>query len=997
MNLNFGTLNVRGCKTDYTKNILIKDAKTYNIDILAISETHILGDGLEQHGEYILYHVGSSKHTHHGTGIIIKKELKPSFKKISDRICQANIKLKHCRLVIISVYAPTLEVSEKKPELREEFYAQLHATLKNISKRDLLVLMGDFNAKTGSGRHLFPNNIGHYGKGELNNNGIALLECLSKHDLILTNTLFQHKLAHRTTWTGRKRNQLSFDGKPRRNHYYNQIDYIIVKNEHRCFIQNSRSHGGCLTDTDHKMVKMTSTIKWYKMKEEKIKRTNIDVQKFADKNRQEEYKEKTAEIFQQQKQKNHSTDTKNTWSNIVTTCKQAGKEILGTKSHTKKSENDEIIKLSKENQKIKLDIETAKDPTKVKSLQSERRINRKKINKILKKEEEEKLNHKLSEIEKHKDDSTKCHLAMRASQALNKKPSLIVHDQDQNVAGTPEEQAKIIRQHFVNMLAPENNKDCKKHYQPTKMRIPFTKEEIGKATRSMKNGKSAGIDDLNAEFIKYATADIHEEIANIYNTIAETGEFPEELITGILTPLPKPGKKKGPPENLRPIILLSVLRKILAICLIRRTWEKLSSRIPLEQAAYQPGRSTTEQVLAVKLLAEKAIISQNYEIYLLLLDMSKAFDTVNRKILFEKLELVLDPDELHLLDVLVNDVKIRVRVEDKLSQEIITNTGIAQGDCLSAVLFIYYLAAALTPEAPPLLEDHNYALPSEAEIRPDHLKDHKYYVLKQDHIEIAPKYADDITWITTARQKIEQVKETVPSKLKAYNLQINETKTEEYNIPNKQNSTPWQECKLLGSLIETVNDINRRKALTISVMKKYNYIFKSRRISNDYKIRVFKSYAGSVFLYNSEIWSLTSTLEKKIDAFQRRQLRFAINNIWPRKLSNEQLYKLTNTEAWSITIKRRRLNWIGHMMRLHPETPVRIALKEHLRYTKRKKGRPTNTWVQTVTKDLKNINKIRSRDPIGIFKELEKLCADRRQWRDIVRHAMSEVSDAQRT
>ena len=119
----------------------------------------------------------------------------------------------------------------------------------------------------------------------------------------------------------------------------------------------------------------------------------------------------------------------------------------------------------------------------------------------------------------------------------------------------------------------------------------------------------------------------------------------EELKIGILNPLPKPGKKKGPRENLRPIILLSVLRKILTICMIRRAWERISERISRDQAAYQNGRSTTEQVFAVKMLIEKAVASSDYTIFILMLDMSKAFDTVNRKTLFEGLEKVLLPEE----------------------------------------------------------------------------------------------------------------------------------------------------------------------------------------------------------------------------------------------------------------------------------------------------------------------------------------------------------------
>ena len=90
------------------------------------------------------------------------------------------------------------------------------------------------------------------------------------------------------------------------------------------------------------------------------------------------------------------------------------------------------------------------------------------------------------------------------------------------------------------------------------------------------------------------------------------------------------------------------------MCLIERIWGRLKRHIPQDQAAYQPGRGTTEQVFTIKLPAEKAIISENYKIYLLILDMSKAFDTVNRKTLFEELEQELQDDEMHLISILTN-------------------------------------------------------------------------------------------------------------------------------------------------------------------------------------------------------------------------------------------------------------------------------------------------------------------------------------------------------
>lgn len=80
--------------------------------------------------------------------------------------------------------------------------------------------------------------------------------------------------------------------------------------------------------------------------------------------------------------------------------------------------------------------------------------------------------------------------------------------------------------------------------------------------------------------------------------------------------LQKPGKPKGPTENLRPIILLSVLRKILAVCLMKRIGERLDNEIPQSQAAYRKGRSTTEHVFGTKLITERTLTSKEEIIYL---------------------------------------------------------------------------------------------------------------------------------------------------------------------------------------------------------------------------------------------------------------------------------------------------------------------------------------------------------------------------------------------
>ena len=70
----------------------------------------------------------------------------------------------------------------------------------------------------------------------------------------------------------------------------------------------------------------------------------------------------------------------------------------------------------------------------------------------------------------------------------------------------------------------------------------------------------------------------------------------------------------------------------------------------------------TEQVHAVKPLAEKAIISSDFTIHLILLEMSKAFDTVDRTKLFDHLEDMLEQDELYILHILTSNPEIVVKI-----------------------------------------------------------------------------------------------------------------------------------------------------------------------------------------------------------------------------------------------------------------------------------------------------------------------------------------------
>ena len=90
-----------------------------------------------------------------------------------------------------------------------------------------------------------------------------------------------------------------------------------------------------------------------------------------------------------------------------------------------------------------------------------------------------------------------------------------------------------------------------------------------------------------------------------------------------------------------------------------------------------------------------------------MLDISKAFDTVNK--IFTILRTFLEDEELHSIKFLTENVILRVKIGNETWEDIVADTRVPQGDCLSALLLILYLAQALKPTRTTIENEHNYS------------------------------------------------------------------------------------------------------------------------------------------------------------------------------------------------------------------------------------------------------------------------------------------------
>ena len=226
----------------------------------------------------------------------------------------------------------------------------------------------------------------------------------------------------------------------------------------------------------------------------------------------------------------------------------------------------------------------------------------------------------------------------------------------------------------------------------------------------------------------------------------------------------------------------------------------------------------------------------------------------------------------------------------------------------------------------------------------------------KENFSIDLQYADDIGNATTDKQHKDTIKQELPLKVKQRNLNVNAEKTEEFCV-GKDGNDEWKTIKYLGSILDTEKDIKRRKGLSIDAFNKYEIILCNRQTSIKLTIRTLNTFIYPMLLYNREIWTLTKKLEESLDIFQRKLLRRMLHIKLTDKVRNEEIYKRSHQTPITTDIKKWRLNWLGHMLRLPEKTPAKLAFREHLKKAKGNRGRPKQTWIRQMNKDLKPINK----------------------------------------
>ena len=941
--LKLGTWNVRTLSQRGKFEEVEKEMKRLKLDILGLSEVRWTGAGKIVDENVTFYYSGGDK-LEKGVGIMVNKRVANSvlgFWAVSDRVIMVKIRAHPFNINIIQVYAPTQEGSEDDVD---EFYETIADVQKQSKSQEIMVTMGDFNAKVGRGR--FEDVVGPFGLGERNFRGERLISWCDANDLMITNTWY--KKHPRLLWTWKSPGDRT----------RNQIDYITINKRFRNAIIDTRTFPGADCYSDHVPVvselkirlKRINKRKTEERRELKLLRTNNQLREAYELEVANRY-----EVLNNEEPIEGEEELDREWrvlqlaltettTKLVPKAERRGRQKWMTEEILEKMEERRISKdrNPQRYEELNLEIRRACDTAKEEWINTQC----KEIEEMEKNHQMEKMHQKIKEV------------------TGKRKPARgnVIKTKEGGIVMEIEEVLRRWEEYVKDLFEDERG-------EKPRLDIPMNgpeilKEEIVKVVKKSKKGKSPGNDKITIEMIEGSGDFGMQKITELTNKIYNTGFIPEEMYKSIFIAIPK---KPGAVEcNLhRTISLMSQITKIILKVILNRIKQKLKPEIAEEQYGFIEGKGTRNAVFIMRMISERAIEVQK-NVYMCFIDYEKAFDKVRHPELVKILRnLNLDGKDIRLITNLYWDQLAAVNIENNLSSWIEIKRGVRQGCVLSPELFAIYGEIILRS------------------------------IIGIEGIRIGGvninniRYADDTVIIADSADKLQELLNIVNRESEKMGLKINKKKTEvvvasksaePVNCIVKINNEEIKQSNsfvYLGSLItrdgRSNQEVEKRIVIAKGAFQKMRSLLGNNRINSLTRVRALKTYVWSTLTYGSESWTLSRELINRLNAaemwFYRRMLRIR----WTDRITNEEVLRRIGMQRTLVKdIRRRQMNFLGHILRKEKIEHLCLTGKIEGR---RARGRQRKKYLDSILEEIgENLTP----------NQLIQLARDRLRWRQVI-------------
>lgn len=568
------------------------------------------------------------------------------------------------------------------------------------------------------------------------------------------------------------------------------------------------------------------------------------------------------------------------------------------------------------------------------------------------------------------------------------------------------------KEHFCNLLNQQGSAEpdaCRLlESRPPQEDLccEITMEELKKALKTTASRKAPGLDGIPSDVLKNGGQALLEELLNLFNDCLNSERLPQDFKDASIVTI---YKRKGDREdcgNHRGISLLAIAGKVLAKIILNRIKEITEQVLPESQCGFRSGRSTTDMIFTLRQLQEKAI-EQHQPLYVVFVDFSKAFDSVDRDTLWKVLKMYGCPQKLvNIIKEFHNGMKGQVLIGGEPSEAFEVHHGVKQGCVLAPTLFSLFLTA--------VLDTMKIELNDGIYIRTR--SDGKLFNLARLRAKTKTRemcirellYADDSALVSNNHAEMQHIVDRFTQAADMFGLRINVTKTELLYQPPPSavglnlheiiqvHDEPLKSAEsftYLGSTVSTTNspDIEVERRIQ-SATKAYGALTKrlwnSRDIGRNTKVKVYKAAVLPCLLYATETITLYRKHIKALTRVQLRHLRAILHISWQDRVPDVEVLRRAQCVSVEALITSSQLRWAGHVLRMSDDRLPKAVFYSELREGKRSVGGQKLRYKDTLKRHLK-IAEI----PIDTW---EDIASQRQEWRTAVKRAITKTEEKRR-
>jgi hypothetical protein len=562
------------------------------------------------------------------------------------------------------------------------------------------------------------------------------------------------------------------------------------------------------------------------------------------------------------------------------------------------------------------------------------------------------------------------------------------------VINDKEKQMKRWVEHYSDLYTPKNSvADSVLNEIEELQVIPELDEKpnidkLKRAIKGMPTGKAPGNDGIPAEVIKCGDnallCHLHEHICQCW----DEGAIPQGMKDANIVTLFKNKGDGGDCNNYRGISLMSTVGKVYARVVLNRL-QILAERIyPESQCGFRAGRSTIDMIFSLRQLQEKCR-EQHKPLFIAFIDLTKAFDLVNREGLFKILSKIgCPPKLLSLIRSFHEGMKGTVLYDGQSSEAFDIRNGVKQGCVLAPTLFGIFFSMVLK---------HAFGTSNEGVFLHTRSDEGLFNLALRATTKRRKKiirdmlFADDAALVTHTEAELQALMNRFATSCEMFGLTISLNKTNvmatgaeitpTIMVSNHQLNVVNNFNYLGSTIIDDLSldaEIQKRIGMASSALARLSRrVWTNNMLSTNTKITVYKACVLSTLLYASESWTIYSSQERKINTFHMRCLRRILGITWRDKVTNNEVLERAGIPSMFTVLRQRRLRWLGHVCRMADGRIPNDILYGELTSGKRKKGRPLLRYKDTCKRDLQAMGMNRP--------DWEELAQNRPKWKQFVK------------